>query len=129
MATELTIEIQDPGATPEALDALTRSLRNELLELDVDSVEQPSGGPAPEGSKGLELAAIGALLVQVKSTLPVVTAVVGAVRAWLQRSTSTGRTLKVTIDGRTLELTSATADQQQRVVEEFLRSLEPDART
>ena len=127
MATELMIEIHDPEADRETLDALTRSLRNELLELDVDSVTQPSGGPAPDGSKGLELAALGALLVQVKSTLPVVTAVVTAVRSWLQRGTSTGRTLKVTIDGRTLELSSATADQQQRVVEEFLRSLENPA--
>jgi hypothetical protein len=125
MTTELMIEIHEPDADQETLDALTRNLRRELLDLDVDSVSQPATGPAPEGSKGLELAAIGALLVQVKSSLPVVTAVVSAVRSWLQRSSSTGRSLKVTVDGRTLELTSATADQQQRIVEEFLRSLDP----
>jgi hypothetical protein len=125
MTTELRIEIFEPEADQETLDALTRNLRRELLDLDVDSVSQPATGPAPEGSKGLELAAIGALLVQVKSSLPVVTAVVSAVRSWLQRSSSTGRSLKVTVDGRTLELTSATADQQQRIVEEFLRSLDP----
>ena len=127
MATELRIEIFEPQADQETLDQLTRNLRRELLDLDVDSVSQPVGGPAPEGSKGLELAAVGALLVQVKSSLPVVTAVVSAVRSWLQRGSSTGRSLKVTVDGRTLELTSATADQQQRIVEEFLRSLDPAA--
>jgi hypothetical protein len=124
VATELKIELFEPDADPETVDELTRNLRNELLDLDVDAITQPVVGAAPEGSKGLELMAIGALLVQVKNSLPVVTAVVSAVRSWLQRGSSPGRSLKVTVDGRTLELTAATADQQQRIVEEFVRSLE-----
>jgi hypothetical protein len=123
VATELKIELFEPEADPETVDELTRNLRNELLDLDVDAITQPVVGPAPERSKGLELMAIGALLVQVKNSLPVVTAVVSAVRSWLQRGSSPGRSLKVTVDGRTLELTAATADQQQRIVDEFVRSL------
>ena len=124
MATELKIEIFEPDADRETVDELSRNLRNELLDLDVDSVTQPVAGAAPEGSKGLELVAIGALLVQVKNSLPVVTAVVSAVRSWLQRGSSPGRSLKVTVDGRTLELTAATVEQQQQIVEEFVRSLD-----
>jgi hypothetical protein len=52
-----------------------------------------------------------------------VSAVVTAVRSWLQRGSSPNRTLKVTVDGRTLELSAATAEQQQLVVDEFVRSL------
>jgi hypothetical protein len=41
-----------------------------------------------------------------------------------------GRSLKITVDGRTLELSAATAQQQQQLVTEFIRSLgapgEPD---
>jgi hypothetical protein len=117
------IELFEPDADLETLDELTRNLREELLELDVDSVSPPTAGPAPEGSKGLELAAIGALLVQVRSSVQMVSAVVTAVRSWLQRGSSPNRTLKVTVDGRTLELSAATAEQQQLVVDEFVRSL------
>lgn len=127
MATELRIELFEPDADPATLDELTRTLRTELLDLDVDSITQPPASPAPEGSKGLELVAIGALLVQVKNSIPVITSVVSAVRSWLQRGTSPGRSLKITVDGRTLELTAATAEQQQQIVEEFVRSFEPGA--
>ena len=123
MATELRIELFEPDADTEEIDRLTSDLRLELLELDVDSVSQASAGPAPPDSKGLELAAIGTLLVYAKSSLPLVNAVVSAVRAWLRRDASSGRTLKVTVDGKTLELSAATADQQQQVVDEFLGSL------
>lgn len=123
MDKQLRIELFEPGADADDVDRLTRDLRAELLELDVDSVSPATAGPAPEGSKGLEIAAIGALLVQVRATLPLVNAVMSTVRAWLSRGTSPGRTLKVTVDGRTLELTAATAEQQQQIVEEFVRSL------
>lgn len=129
MATEMKIELFEPDADLEALDELTRSLREELLELDVDSVSAPVAGPAPAGSKGLELAAIGALLVQVRGSVQVVSAVVTAVRSWLQRGSSPNRTLKVTVDGRTLELSAATAEQQQQVVDEFVRYLAGDSTT
>ena len=123
VGTELKIELFEPDADPETVDQLTRNLRNELLDLDVDSITQPVLGPAPEGSKGLELMAIGALLVQVKNSIPVVTSVVSAVRSWLQRGSSPGRSLKVTVEGRTLELSAATAAQQQQIVDEFVWSL------
>ncbi len=123
MSRELRIELFEPDADGELVDNLARDLRLELLELDVDSVSPVSGEPAPEGSKGLELAAIGALLVHVKDSLPVLNAVVTATRQWLARASSSGRSLKVTVDGRTLELSAATAEQQQQLVAEFIRSL------
>jgi hypothetical protein len=123
VATEVRIELFEPEADPERMDRLTSDLRQELLELDVDSVSPVSAGPAPPDSKGLELAAIGTLLVYAKNSLPLVSAVVSAVRAWVQRGVPSGRTLKITVDGNTLELSAATDDQQQQLVDEFLRSL------
>ena len=127
MGGQLKIELYEPGADEEALDELTRNLRLELLELDVESVSPPVTGPAPEGSKGLEIAAIAALLVDFKGSVQVVATVVSAVRAWLQRGASSRRSLKVTVDGRVLELSAATAEQQQQVVDEFVRSLSDPA--
>jgi hypothetical protein len=125
--TELKIEVYEPEVDVETIDELTRNLRMELLELDVESVSMPSAGPPPPGSKGLELAAIGALLVQVKGSVQMVSAVVSAVRSWLQRGSSPNRALKVTVDGHTLELSAATEEQQQRLVDEFVRSLTSSA--
>lgn len=123
MPRELRIELFEPGDDNEAVDGLANDLRLELLELDVDSVSSIALGPAPEGSKGMEFVAIGALLVRVRDSLPVLTEVVTAVRRWLARASSSGRSLKITVDGRTLELSAATAQQQQQLVTEFIRSL------
>ena len=129
MSRELKIELFEPGADGEVVDGLARDLRLELLELDVDSVSPVALGPAPEGSKGLELMAIGALLVRVKDSLPVVNAVVTTVRQWLARASSSNRSLKITVDGRTLELSAATAEQQDQLVAEYIRSLSTPAQS
>ena len=120
---ELRIELFEPDTDAEEVDGLAADLRLELLELDVESVEPVALGSAPEGSKGVDVAAVGALLVCVRESLWLVDSVVTAVRSWLARDSSSGRTLKITVDGRTLSLSSATAEQQQRLVEEFVRSL------
>jgi hypothetical protein len=125
VATELQLELFEPEADQEAVDERTDLLRRELLELDVDSVSPVVSGPAPAGSKGLDLAAVGALLVQVATSVQAVGTVVDAVRSWLRRDTRSRRSVKITVDGQTLELTAATDAQQQRLVEEFLRAVSP----
>ncbi len=120
MSTELQIEIVDPTADDQELDKLSDSLRQELLELDVDSVSRPAGGQAPDGSKGLDLAAVGALLVALKSSVEVATQVVSAVRSWMRRTKAPTQTLKLTMNGQTLELSAATQDQQQQLVDAFV---------
>jgi len=120
MSTQLQIEILDPTADDQELDELTESLRQDLLELDVDSVSRPTLGPGPEGSKGLDLAAVGALLVALKSSVEVATQVVSAVRSWMHRTKGPTQTLKLTMNGHTLELSAATTDQQQQLVDAFV---------
>jgi hypothetical protein len=120
---ELKVELFEPDADLEAVDELTHQLRLELLELDVDSVSPVLTGPAPAGSKGLELAAVGALLVQVAGSVDAVRTVVTALRSWLRRGSSRQRSLKISVDGRTLELNSATDAQQQQLIDEFVRAL------
>lgn len=123
MDTELKIELVEPDADPEALAELIGNLRRELLELDVDSVSSISAGPVPPGSKGVELAEAAALLVQLKASASVLASVVSTIRGWLRRGTpQPGRTLRISIEGRTLELTAATIEQQDQLVQEFLRS-------
>jgi hypothetical protein len=96
----------------------TLQLRRELLDLDVDSVVLPSAGEAPEGTRAIELAALGALAVTfAKSHL--LGAVVSAVRSWLAASQQ--RSIKLELGGDVLELTGVSTSEQQRLTDEWLR--------
>ncbi|WP_344047833.1 hypothetical protein [Nocardioides panacihumi] len=123
MTRELKIELFEPGADPEMVDDLAADLRLELLELDVESVSPVVQGPPADGSKGIEVATLGALLVCIKDSVWLVEEVVGTVRSWLSRGSSSRRSLKITVEGRSLELSGATDEQQQQLVAEFVRSL------
>jgi hypothetical protein len=125
-STDLLVEVFDEDVDPEQLDQLTQSLRRELLELDVDSVDQATAGPAPTGTRGLELAVIGALLVKAQASAELLAKVVGVVRGWLSNARRDSRTLRLTLNGQSIELTHATDDQQQQLVDQFIRSVATD---
>ena len=55
---ELLIELSLDNADPSELDELTRQLKAEIGELNIDSLEQVSAGAAPEGTKAADFAAI-----------------------------------------------------------------------
>jgi hypothetical protein len=111
---ELWAEVEDADA--EELERLTSQLRGQLEELDVEAVEPIPGGPAPDGSKALDWAALGGLLVQLGPGA--ITAVVSTIQAWVSRDSKRSVTIKS--GDRELVLTAATADQQERLVEAFL---------
>jgi Flp pilus assembly CpaE family ATPase len=122
MASALAIQLAESGADPERLDELTLMLRDELLNLDVDDVEQVRDGEAPSGTRGLELAALGALLVTLNQSTDVVAHVVNTIREWLKRDPEPTRTVRVTLGDRTIELSAASNEQQDRLVAEFVRA-------
>jgi hypothetical protein len=105
-------------ADAEEVAESTLQLRRELLDLDVDAVQLPSGGEPPPGSKGVELAALGALLVTFANSQALAT-VVAAVHAWLARQPR--RSVRLELDGDVLEVTGPSAKEQQRLIEEWLR--------
>src|SRR5688500_8765451 len=78
------VVVEEAGADSERVDALARTLRAELLALDVDDVQPVSSGAAPPGARAVDALAVGALLVDLSQSAGLV-AVIGAVRAWLSR--------------------------------------------
>jgi hypothetical protein len=122
MGSALAIDLSEAGADPERLDGLTLRLREELLNLDVDDVEPMGVGEAPSGARGPELAALGALLVTVNQSTDLVAKVVNTIREWLKRDPEPARTVRVTLADRTIELTAASSDEQERLVAEFIRA-------
>jgi hypothetical protein len=122
MADALALELSEVGADPARLEELTTRLRSELLDLDVNDVERASAGSAPEGSKAIELAAVGALIVTMEQSGVLVAKVVSTIREWLKRDPEPTRAVKITLGAQTIELTAASSDQQDRLVAEFIRA-------
>jgi hypothetical protein len=127
MADDIRVELYDVDADADAVDRESHQLREELLSIDaIDGVSPASAGPAPPGSRAVDIPAIGAFIVSAEPTLTLVTHVVAVVRRWLQSGLHSGhqqRTLRLTVNGQSLELSAATADQQQAVVDQFLRTV------
>jgi hypothetical protein len=108
-----------PDADAEEVAETTLRLRRELLALDqVDTVEVPRAGEAPPGSRAVELAALGALVVTVARG-PLLAAVVAALRTWLAGSRQ--RSIKLELAGDVLELTGVSSKEQRRLADEWLR--------
>jgi Effector Associated Constant Component 1 len=116
---ELRINVQadDP---PEVVDEATRRLQSQLLELHVKSVERPVGEGEP-GSRGA-MTEIGTLLLQFAQTGVALTTVVGAVQGWLSARGKDRGTVKLEIDGDSIELPGGDlSPEQQRVVDAWVR--------
>jgi hypothetical protein len=113
---ELALELETlPDTDSEELAGLVQRLRAELLDLDVDRVEPLTAGEAPEGAKGVELLALGVLVVQFVLQPGVLTSIVDGVRSWLQRQSV--RSVKLTLNGDSLEVTGVSSEEQDRLVE------------
>lgn len=127
MADEVLVELYDAGdATPEETEGTTQGLRSELLDLDeVSEVRRASAGPPPPGTRAVDVAALGALVVAVEPTITALSRVVSVVRDWLSHrggSDQKGQSVRITVNGQSIELAAATAAQQQALVDQFLRS-------
>ena len=96
----------------------TLQLRRELLDLDVDAVEPQAGGEPPPGTRAVELAALGALAVTISQS-ELLAPILAAVRWWLADAPQ--RSIKLELDGDTLELTGVSSKEQQRLTGEWLR--------
>lgn len=75
--TRVTVRVSDEGADSQHLEELTARLRAELTDLNVP-VAQATAGEAPPGTRSIELAALGTLIVTLSGS-PVLAAVINAI--------------------------------------------------
>jgi len=106
------------GSDDEELAELTARLRQRLLDLDVARVDRPTQGEPPSGAKGVDAAALGTLVVTLGRSASVLAAFTGAVQRWLTGKQN--RTIKLELDGDTIELTGASSRDQERLVEVWI---------
>jgi Effector Associated Constant Component 1 len=111
----ITVQVlQIPDGDDEDIAELTRRLRAELSELNVDSIDSVAGPPPEPGARGAGIV-VGWLAVRLgKEGLGTV---VAAVVSWVTR---TGHSVEVTMDGETLKVAAATGAQQDQIIKDFL---------
>jgi hypothetical protein len=123
---QLRIQVSEDSADAERLDALTGYLRRDLIELDVDDVTALAAGPPPAGSRAIDATAVGGLLVALGSSADGLRSVVSAIQAWLGRGSGARRTIRLELGGDALELSQASAADQERLIGLFIsRHSEP----
>ncbi|MGD1221904.1 MULTISPECIES: hypothetical protein [Streptomyces] len=106
----------DADSDQEELDALTRQLRERLLELEIVRAELNRSGAVPDRAKPGEAIAVGALAV---TAAPVVLrSVLQTVASWLGNRPV--RTASITIGEDRLELQGVSSDGQQALIDAFL---------
>ena len=102
----------------DELEELTHQLQRELADLEVDSVELVSAGEAPPGTRAVDVLAVGTLLVTLAKSSGVLSTVVSAVQSWLAGPRQ--RTVKLELDGDTLEVTGLTSADQRRLIANWI---------
>lgn len=115
----LRVQLSEEGSDAERIDALTGYLRGELLQLDVEDVSALRAGAPPPGARGLDVAAIGGLLVSLGGSADGLRLVVNAISKWLRRGEG-ARRVRLELDGDALELSEASAADQERLIGLFV---------
>ena len=120
----LHVQVEETGAEPDRVDRLTLSLRRELIAAGIDDVEQGTEGPAPAGTRGLDAATVGSLLVTITSSTLAATQAINTIRGWASRGSKDGK-VRITVGDSTLTLSGTHSEQEQRLVTEFLATVLP----
>jgi len=116
----LRLQVAEEGADAARLEWLTGRLRADLLQLDVEEVIATRTGEMPSGARGSEAASVGALLVAFGQSAEGLRSVVSAIGDWLRRGQGTRRAVRLELNGDTLELSQASAADQDRLIELFV---------
>ena len=104
-----------PEADAAELAELAVDLRDQLLELDIESADHATVGQAPPGTRAGEILLAGALTVMLAQSSKLLIALIETVQSWVSRSG--GRSVKLDIDGDVLEVTGITRKDQRELIQ------------
>ena len=119
--TELFIELSIDGGDNSELDDLTRQLRTEVEDLNVDSVEQVLEGTAPHGTKAADFSAIGQMAVTLAPTL--IPPLFDLLKSWVDRKPSTPVKIKVRVGKRTAQIEYDPTKTSAKELEALVKTL------
>jgi hypothetical protein len=103
----------------EELEELTSKLRRELEQLEVDEVERPVVGEAPEGTRALDVLALGTLVVKLVQSAQPLREVVQTVRRWLGNQPKSS-SVRIEMDGDSIELSSVSSAEKDKLINAWI---------
>ena len=119
--TDLLIELSLEGSDIAELDELTRQLRSEVGELNVDSVEQVSAGIAPPGTKAADMATIGQMAVTLAPAI--IPPLFDLLKSWVERKPSTPVKIRVKVGKRIAQIEYDPTKTSPKELEALVKSL------
>jgi hypothetical protein len=117
---DLTISLQDQ-VDQEELDRLTRQLRGEIDELDVEDARLAKGSELPAGAKGDPIT-VGSIVVALASA-GVFTGLIELIKSWALRREGRTVTIKAKAGDREVELAYSPAETSPEEMTQFLDTI------
>jgi hypothetical protein len=115
---DVRVDLTEYGSGQDRHRELCGRLAGELQELDVESVAATAEN-TPATPRGVVVVVAGARVVTLRPSREPLSALVERVCDWLRRS-PVQRSVRLTLDGDTVELTGASGEPQRRVVADWV---------
>ena len=103
----------------EQLKERTYSLREELLNTDVERITFVNNDVIPENTKGIDPELSNTLLITLVSSSSLLTVIISAIKDWLTRNNKPGITLEM--NGDKLQITGTTTEKQEELIKIWMR--------
>jgi hypothetical protein len=116
----LTISLED-AVDAEELDRLTRQVRDEIAELDVEEARLAPGTTRPPGAKGDPIT-LGSIIVSLASA-GVFTGLIQVLKSWVLRRDGRTVKFKTKVEGQDLELTYSQASTSPQEMSRFVTAI------
>jgi hypothetical protein len=117
---DVVIDVAEGGGDPERIDHVTGLLLGHLAGLDALRVARARTADVVPGVRGLDAAVVGTLIATTSDVAVHLAPVVQAVREWLARTPQLPRTVRIQVDGDVLEMSNASTDEQETLVDLFV---------
>jgi len=115
----MVVHVDARGDTDEEeLEELTSKLGRELEQLEVDEVERPVVGEAPEGTRALDILALGTLVVKLVQSAQPLRDVVQTVRRWVGNQENS--TVRIEMDGDSIEVSSVSSVEKDKLINAWI---------
>jgi hypothetical protein len=124
MSENLEVKVQIRGdicQDPELLETYSRRLREDILNLDVDSVDYVGQDDAPAGSKGVGASAVGDMILSLTPLNNVIMSVIGAVQSFVNRNHQCNITME--IGDNKLIISDMSPKEQQKLVDAWIKQI------
>ncbi len=106
---------------PELLETYSRRLREDILDLDVASVDYIGQDDAPVGSKGVGASAVGDMILSLAPLNNVIISVIGAVQSFVNRNHQCNITME--IGDNKLIISDMSPKEQKKLVDAWIKKI------